>query len=126
LGGWNWQKFYTELKYIVSIGITLVGVTIIMNHELTKAKVKGMVTEAARMGQRIIHIIMNQELMKAKVEGVVTEVARMGQRIVHIIMNQELTKAKVEGVVMEVARMGQQINHMDKKFEEMEKKWTNF
>jgi hypothetical protein len=49
----------------------------------------------------------------------------MGQWIVHIIMNQELTKAKIEGVVIEVAWMGQQINHVDKKFEEMEKKWTN-
>jgi hypothetical protein len=48
-------------------------------------------------------MIMNQELTKAKVEGVVTEVARMGQRIIHIIMNQELIKAKVEGVVTEVA-----------------------
>jgi hypothetical protein len=75
LGEWNWQKFYSELKYIVNIGITLVGVTIIMNQELTKAKVEGVVTEVARMGQRIIHIIMNQELIKAKVEGVVTEVA---------------------------------------------------
>jgi heme/copper-type cytochrome/quinol oxidase subunit 4 len=75
LGEWNWQKFYTELKYIVSIGITLVGVTIIMNQELTKAKAEGVVTEVARMGQQIVHIIMNQELTKAKVKGVVTEVA---------------------------------------------------
>ncbi len=89
LGEWNWKKFYSELKYIVSIGITLVGVTIIMNQELRKAKVKGVVTEMARMGQRIVHIIMNQELTKAKVEGVVTKMARMGQRIVHIIMDQD-------------------------------------
>jgi len=61
-------------------------------------------------------------LTKAKVEGVVTQVARMGQRFVHIIMNQEFTKVKVEGAVMEVARMGQQINHMDEKFDKMEKK----
>jgi hypothetical protein len=55
------------------------------------------------MGQRIVHIIMNQELTKAKVKGAVMEVGRMGQWIVHIIMNQELTKAKIEGVVIEVA-----------------------
>jgi len=36
LGEWNWQKFYNELKYIVSVGITMVGATIIMNQELTK------------------------------------------------------------------------------------------
>jgi hypothetical protein len=76
LGEWNWQKFYNELKYIVSIGITMVGATIIMNQELMKAKIEGVVMEVARMGQQIDH--MNQKLTKAKVEGVVMEVARMG------------------------------------------------
>jgi hypothetical protein len=50
LGECNWQKFYNELKYIVSVGITMVGATIIMNQELTKAKVEGVMMEVARMG----------------------------------------------------------------------------
>jgi hypothetical protein len=47
LGEWNWQRFYNELKYIVSIGITMAGATIIMNQELMKAKVEGMMMEVA-------------------------------------------------------------------------------
>jgi hypothetical protein len=56
LGEWNWQKFYNELKYILSIGITMVGATIVMNQELTKAKVEGVMMEVAKMGQQIDHM----------------------------------------------------------------------
>jgi len=44
------QRFYNELKYIVSIGIKLAGVAIVVNQKMMKAKVEGVEMEVAQIG----------------------------------------------------------------------------
>ncbi len=56
----GWQKFYAEIKYILSVGVALAGAAVVVNQELTKAKIEGVST---------------------KIEGVSMEVARLGQRV---------------------------------------------
>jgi hypothetical protein len=52
----------------VSIEIIVVVATIIMNQELTKAKVEGVVMEVARMGQRIDHMDEKFNQMEKKMD----------------------------------------------------------
>ncbi len=40
----------------MSIGVTLAGADVVVNQELTKAKVEGVMMEVARMGQRVDHL----------------------------------------------------------------------
>jgi hypothetical protein len=47
LGEWNWQRFYSELKYIVSTRVALAAAAVVVNQELTKAKIKEVVMEVA-------------------------------------------------------------------------------
>jgi hypothetical protein len=53
------------------------------------------------MGQRIVHIIMNQELTKAKVEGAMMEVARMGQQINHMDEKFEEMEKKMDKLLIQ-------------------------
>jgi hypothetical protein len=52
----------------VSIEITVVGTNIIMNQELTKAKVEGVVMEVAQMGQRINYMDEKFNRMEKKMD----------------------------------------------------------
>ncbi len=52
----------------MSIEITVVGTNIIMNQELTKAKVEGVVMEVAQMGQRINYMDEKFNRMEKKMD----------------------------------------------------------
>jgi DNA anti-recombination protein RmuC len=102
VGEWNWQRFYSELKYIVSTGVALAGAAIVVNQELTKAKIEGVVMEVARMGQQVDHMEEKLEEMEKK----------MGQRV-------DCMEEKLEEMEK---KMGQRVDRMEEKLEEMEKK----
>jgi predicted nuclease with TOPRIM domain len=54
------QRFYAEIKYILTVGVALAGAAVVVNQELTKTKFEGVST---------------------KIEGVSMELARLGQRV---------------------------------------------
>ncbi len=95
MGEWNWQRFYSELKYIVSTRVALAGAAVVVNQELTKAKIEGVVMEVARMGQRVDRMEEKLEEMEKK----------MGQRVDR--MEERLEKMEKK---------------MDQKFDQMEQK----
>jgi predicted nuclease with TOPRIM domain len=54
------QRFYAEIKYILTVGVALAGAAVVVNQELTNSKFEGVST---------------------KIEGVSMELARLGQRV---------------------------------------------
>jgi DNA anti-recombination protein RmuC len=102
VGEWNWQRFYSELKYIVSTGVALAGAAVVVNQELTKAKIEGVVMEVARMGQQVDRMEEKLEEMEKK----------MGQRVDR--MEEKLEEME--------KKMGQRVDRMEEKLEKMEKK----
>ncbi len=47
------QRFYNELKYLLSVGVALAGAAVVVNQEMTKMKLNGVEMEVAQIGQRV-------------------------------------------------------------------------
>jgi len=75
------QKFYNKLKYIVNIGITLASTAVVVNQELMKAKIEGVVMEVARMGQWVDHMDQRVNRMDEKLDQMEKKMEKKFERM---------------------------------------------
>ncbi|CAM6040855.1 unnamed protein product [Sphagnum compactum] len=62
------ERFYSELKYILSIGAALAGAAVVINQDLTKTKIEGVVMEVNRMGQQVDRMGQRVDRMGRRVD----------------------------------------------------------
>jgi predicted transcriptional regulator len=55
----DWQRFFTKLKYILSSGVALAGAAVVMNQEITKVKIKGVVVRVDYLEEKLEQIDKN-------------------------------------------------------------------
>ncbi|CAK9194065.1 unnamed protein product [Sphagnum troendelagicum] len=89
------ERFYTELKYIVSIGVALAGAAVVVNQEITKVKIEGVVVWVDCLEEKLEQIDKN-----------------MGQRV-------DRLEEKLEQMDK---NMGQWVDRMEEKLDNMEKR----
>jgi predicted nuclease with TOPRIM domain len=89
------QRFYAEIKYILTVGVALAGAAVVVNQELTNSKFEGVSTKIEGVSTRI--------------EGVSIEVARLGQRV-------DRMEQKFENMEK---RMDEKFARMEKKIDEL-------
>ncbi len=90
----GWQKFYAEIKYILSVGVALAGAAVVVNQELTNAKIEGVSTkiegvsmEVARLGQRVDRMEQKFENMEKRMDE---KFARMEKKIDELLIQQSV------------------------------------
>ncbi len=91
----DWQRFYTELKYIVSTGVALAGAAVVVNQEITKVKIKGVVVRVDCLEEKLEQIEKN-----------------MGQRV-------DRLEEKLDNMEK---RMDEKFDRMEQKMDRMEQK----
>ncbi len=74
----DWQRFYTELKYIVSTGVALAGAAVVVNQEITKVKIKGVVMRVDCLEEKLEQIDKN---MGQRVDRLEEKLEHMGQQV---------------------------------------------
>jgi len=102
----DWQRFYTELKYILSSGFALAGATVVVNQEITKVKIEGVVVRVDYLEEKLEQIDKN-----------------MGQRVDRL---EEKLEQMDKNMGQRVDRLEEKLEHMEKrmdeKFDRMEQK----
>ncbi len=92
----DWQRFYTELKYIVSTGVALAGAAVVVNQEITKVKIKGVVVWVdcleekleqieKNMGQRVDRLEEKLDNMEKRMDE---KFDRMEQKMDKVLIQQ--------------------------------------
>jgi TolA-binding protein len=92
----DWQRFYTELKYIVSTGVALAGAAVVVNQEITKVKIKGVVVRVdcleekleqieKNMGQRVDRLEEKLDNMEKRMDE---KFDRMEQKMDKVLIQQ--------------------------------------
>jgi len=109
----DWQRFYTEFKYIVSTGVALAGAAIVMNQEITKVKIKGVVMRVDCLEEKLEQINKN---MGQRVDRLEEKLEHMGQRVDRMEQKLDNMEKKME------EKLDNMEKKMDEKFDKMEQK----